>query len=319
VKITELGKRDKKDKKAETNLALPKRRCYEQPCRRSHMTARETYPCRFGILAIIAAGFLSPGWARAQVFPFSAEQLLQKPVVPGSSFFSIPDEDPVQASPTPRLRMFGMPTGFLANPFGLVDDDDLALTNDPANQGQKDDDLRNLQIVIGSDNPYFDLLRPGNPGGIGYTRVYSQYQVFDSGTTSLCLNMLAYAPTGLQNGGIANGPTTFCPAISCFHDLGQGTALQGFVCQNVNARPGWEDNWSTRMFYGLAWQCPLLGIDKDQGVFFFVQAMGRFYTDENTTRPAMTILPGIHWRVGDNCWLSVGGTRHGIISWAWQF
>ena len=284
------------------------------------MTARETFHFRYWFLSLILAATLSTGRMRAQVFPFSSENLLQKPVVPESSFFSFPDDDGGTPSQTPRLRMFGMPAGFLANPFGLVDDDDLALINDAtAAQLQKDDDCRNMQIAFGPDNPYFDLMRPGNPGGIGYTRVYSQYQVFDSGKTSLCLNMLAYTPTGLQNGGIANGPTTFCPAVSWFQDLGQGTALQGFVCQNVNARPGWEDNWSSRMFYGMAWQCPLLGVDKDQGVFFFVQAMGRFYYDENSARPAMTILPGIHWRISDNCWLSVGGGRHGIISWAWQF
>jgi hypothetical protein len=217
--------------------------------------------------------------------------------------------------------MFGMPTGFLATPFGIVDDDD-ALANDPTAAQLEKDDFRDLQIAFGSDNPYFDMLRPGNPGGIGYTRVYSQYQVFDSGKSSLCLNLLAYTPTGLQNGGIANGPTIFCPAVSWFQDLGQGTALQGFVCQNIHPSPGWEENWSRRMYYGMAWQCPLFGQDKDpnQGVFFFVQAMGRFYYDENSsTRPAMTILPGLHWRVSDNCWFSVGGTRHGIVSWAWQF
>jgi hypothetical protein len=269
-------------------------------------------------LALFLVGaFVRP--VHAQVNPV-VEDFWKKPVVVDFTTCDFMDKDLTPSSSSPRLRMFGMPMGFLANPFGLVDDDDPALADDPM-APPKDDDFRNLQIVFGSDNPYFDLMRPGNPGGIGYTRVYSQYQVFDTGKTSLCVNMLAYTPTGLQNGGIANGPTTFCPALSWFQDLGQGTALQGFVCQNVYARPGWEDNPTRRTFYGVAWQCPLFGHDKDsdQGVFFFVQAMGRFYYDETSTRPAMTILPGIHWRVSDNCWLSVGGTRHGLISWAWQF
>ncbi len=261
--------------------------------------------------------------AGAQILPAAGDELWQKPPLPELRTCDFADRDYSTPSPTPRLRMFGMPTGFLANPFGLVDDDDLAWANDPtAAQLCKDDDCKNLQIAVGSDNPYFDWLRPGNPGGIGFTRVYSQYQLYDSGKTSVCLNMLAYAPTGLENGGIANGPTVFCPAVSWFHDLGQGTALQGFVCQNIHPSPGWEENWSRRVFYGVAWQCPLLAPEKDsdQGVFFFVQAMGRFYYEQNaSTRPAMTILPGIHWRVSDNCWMSVGGTRHGIISWAWQF
>ena len=285
------------------------------------MTVREKNRCRAGFLAVMLAGAL-PHFAPAQVLPLSAEEILQEPLVPESAFRSFSEREFTPQSQTPRLRMFGMPTGFLANPFGLVDDDDPALANDAiAAQLQKEDDFRNMQVAFGADNPYFDLFRPGNPGGIGYTRVHTQYQVFDSGTSSLCLNMLAYTPTGMEMGGIANGPTTFCPAVSWFQDLGQGTALQGFVCHNVNARPGWEENWSRRIYYGVAWQCPLFGYDKDsdQGVFFFVQAMGRFYYDDNSTRPAMTVLPGIQWRVSDNCWLSVGGTRHGLISWAWQF
>jgi hypothetical protein len=270
-------------------------------------------------LALILGIFLTSS-AQAQVLPISVEELMRRPPVADMVVCSYGDQEFSTPGQTPRLRMFGMPTGFLATPFGIVDDDDAA--NDPTAAQLEKDDLKDLQIAFGSDNPYFDLFRPGNPGGIGYTRVYSQYQVFDSGKTSLCLNLLAYTPTGLQNGGVANGPTIFCPAVSWFHDLGQGTALQGFVSQNINPSPGWQENWSRRLYYGMAWQCPLFGQDKDpnQGVFFFIQAMGRFYYDENTsTRPAMTLLPGIHWRVSDNCWLSVGGTRHGLISWAWQF
>jgi hypothetical protein len=271
-------------------------------------------------LVLILAGVCLDGKAQAQVFRACADDDSEKPPVPEFITSDFVERSFTTPSSTPRLRMFGMPTGFLANPFGLVDDDDPALINDPM-ATQKDDDIANLNIAFGADNPYLDMFRPGNPGGIGYTRVYTQYQLFDSGKSSLCVNLMAYTPTGVQNGGIANGPTTFCPAISWFHDLGKGTAVQGFVCQNINPSPGWEENWSRRMYYGLAWQCPLFGNDKnsDQGVFFFVEAMGRFYYDDNGTRPAMTILPGIHWRVSDNCWLSVGGTRHGLISWAWQF
>jgi hypothetical protein len=270
-------------------------------------------------LALILGVSLSKA-AQGQVLPVTVEELMRKPPIAELITCGYEEQEFSTPSQTPRLRMFGMPTGFLATPYGIVDDDD-AVANDPTAAQLEKDDFRDLQIAFGSDNPYFDMMRPGSPGGIGYTRVYSQYQLFDSGKTSLCLNLQAYTPTGLQNGGVANGSTIFCPAISWFHDLGQGTALQGFVCQNIHPSPGWEENWSRRMYYGMAWQCPLFGQDKDpnQGVFFFVQAMGRFYYDDNTTRPAMTILPGFHWRVSDNCWLSVGGTRHGIISWAWQF
>src|SRR5438067_413565 len=34
-----------------------------------------------------------------------------------------------------------------------------------------------LQLVAGADNPYFDFRQRGDPGGLGFYRVYSQVQV----------------------------------------------------------------------------------------------------------------------------------------------
>ena len=66
--------------------------------------------------------------------------------------------------------MFGMPSGFLANPIGLEDEDDARIANDPAYAGmfKKDDDFKNVQICLGMDNPFFDMGRPGSIGGVGY-------------------------------------------------------------------------------------------------------------------------------------------------------
>jgi len=231
------------------------------------------------------------------------------------------DIDTVRQTATPRLRLFGMPAGFLASPIGLEDEDDPKIVNDPAyaDMFKKDDDFKNVQICLGMDNPYFDLGRPGNIGGVGYYQVYSQVQFLDTGTTSMCLNMQTLAPAGVQWGGLSNGPTYVCPALSVFHDLGHGTALQGFVRENVNTGAGWDDGLNRKMYYGVAWQCPL-GAPSD-GLFFFVQALGHFNSEaaNPNAHPDMTLLPGIQWRMTENCWLSLGGSRHGLLSCAWQF
>ena len=66
------------------------------------------------------------------------------------------EPDTVRQTATPRLRLFGMPAGFLASPIGLEDDDDVKMANDPAYAGtfKKDDDFKNVQICLGMDNPF---------------------------------------------------------------------------------------------------------------------------------------------------------------------
>ena len=39
-----------------------------------------------------------------------------------------------------------------------------------------------LSVAMGNDNPYFEFRQPGDPGGIGFYKWYSQVQVFDTGT-----------------------------------------------------------------------------------------------------------------------------------------
>ena len=234
------------------------------------------------------------------------------------------ERDFARPGSTPRLRLVSMPAGFLTDPFGMEDDDAEILAKDPKAAAllKKDDDVKNVQLVLGYDNPYFDPLRPGSVGGVGYYKVYSQVQLLDTGLTSMCVNLQAYTPAGMQWGGVANGPTVLCPALSWFQDLGRGTALQGFVSENIQAGAGWDDNWNRRLYYGMAWHCPVPRLDttKDKNLFFFVQTMGNFrYQVDHDPRPAMNVLPGIQWRLSDSCWMSLGGSRHGLFTCSWQF
>jgi hypothetical protein len=273
------------------------------------------------VLPAIVIMTVDAGVLQAQNVLPPVSEFWQTPASAENLFYPSSCDGRTPASDSPRLRLFGMPAGFIANPLGLKDDDDIPAT-DPA-AAKVDDDFQDVQLSLGYDNPILDPMRPGNVGGVGYYRIYSQVRMFDWGATSACVNFQAFTPAGAQWGGLPNGPTYFSPAFSWFHDLGAGTALQGFVWQNICTGSGWEENWNRRLFYGLAWQCPLIRDEKtgDQGLYFFVQAMGRFHydTDASTSKPAVGLIPGLQWRVSDNCWMSVGGGQRGIISCSWQF
>ena len=77
------------------------------------------------------------------------------------------------------------------------------------------------------------------------------------------------------------------------------------------------------MYYGLAlqWQVPRPDGASDGNLYFFLQAMGRntYGFDPNSSQPLIEVMPGVQWRVSDNCWLSLGGTRHGLVSCYWHF
>ena len=49
----------------------------------------------------------------------------------------------------------------------------------------------------------------------------------------------AVTPRGLQSEGIADnqGPTVFSPALSLFHELDEGLALQAYVGKNMPTAP----------------------------------------------------------------------------------
>jgi hypothetical protein len=221
---------------------------------------------------------------------------------------------------SPRLRMFGMPSGFLAVPLGIEPDDDVP--SDVAAPRSSDNDP--LQVTLGMYNPYLDFRLPGDLSSLGYYKLHSQLQVVEQGSTSVCLNLQAYTPAGIQWGGVANGPTVVSPTVAWFQELGAGSALQGYVGQSIHANSRWQDNLSTNFQYGMALQYPLPGLkaQANQSVYVFVQALGRYRFDGATTDGHQTlweVLPGLHWRCSDNCWMSLGVLHHNFLTCSWQF
>jgi hypothetical protein len=233
---------------------------------------------------------------------------------------------------SPRLQMMGMQYGFLVNPLGLDDDDPPGLTDTSVRTNPNDPDV--VQLNIGTHNPYLELRLPGDPGGLGYYKVHSQVQLIEAGKTSFCLNLQAYTPAGVENGGIANGPTTLVPTVACFQDLGYGAALHTYVGQNIQASSGWTDRINNSFQYGMAVQCavPGTGATADQGLFVFLEALGRYSnapisasssnasSNAPYTRTALwEFVPGVQMRLSDNCWMNVAVSRYNFLSASWKY
>ena len=208
-----------------------------------------------------------------------------------------------------RIRLFRMTPGFLSDPIGLDQDDppgaDGMTTNDPG--------LDWVTVTMGNDNPFFDVRRPGDPGGVGYYRVTSQVQLFDSPSTGLALGLQAYTPAGLEANGVADGPTVFSPAIGVYHCLDDGTAIQGFVGKHVNLNPTTlgGSNLHRSWQYGVAVHRPLGATESDSlnNVYVFVEALGRYRYDAAPGSGAanvLEVLPGLQWKMSDNWWISGG-------------
>lgn len=213
------------------------------------------------------------------------------------------------SSRSSRFRLFGMPPGFLKDPVDLNSDDDSAATDprtgpDPTGDGS-------IQVALGAYNPYFDIRSPIDPRSAGYYKLHAQYQVYNSQCTGICLGLQALTPAGLECDGVDEGPTFFSPALSWFHELGDGTAVQGFVGKSMRANLRWADNPERGLQYGMAWLSPFPGVTccPGQSLHWFIEALGRNHPDPqlNTpTWPTWQMLPGVHWQVREDWWLSSG-------------
>jgi hypothetical protein len=204
-----------------------------------------------------------------------------------------------------HLPMFRMFPAYLTDPVGLQSDDD------PTPDAATAQDCEGLQLSLGNDNPFFDFYLPGDPGGFGYYKLHTQYQVLDTGTGSFVLGLQALTPAGIEADGLGQGRTFVSPAVAWYQALGDGNAVHGFVSKTMRAEAGWTDRWENNFRYGLAVQHPLAG-QPDGGwgsVHLFMVAIGEYYPDTlaGTRRvTGVNMLPGLHWQVGDNWWLSTG-------------
>jgi hypothetical protein len=247
---------------------------------------------------------------------------------PQSSILDSPAAIPT--SRAARLRLFRITPGFLADPLGMQDDE----SGLPGRQNLPRADLAPMpqesgpewvQVGMGSDVPFFDLRRPGDPGGFGFYRVNTQVSLLDSPTTACALGLQAVTPAGAQFGGLPDGPTVVIPAFSVFHAVNDRLALQGFVSKNMPITDGSAAPLQRNVQYGVALQRPLLadGPDGLRSLYFSVGALGQLSPDRDALRlvPNCDVLPGVQWHVNENWWLSsavlmpVGAVRAAPGQW----
>ncbi len=236
-------------------------------------------------------------WARSPILPPDLN----------ATIFSPPP--PVAPADRPgRVRLLGFQPGFLSDPIGLdLEDRTSSEPKAPDPEGDW------ITISHGNDNPYFDYRQRGDPGGPGYYRVNTQVQLFDSKTTAVAVGLQALTPAGLQYDGLPDylGSTVVTPAVSLFHALEDGTALQGFVGKNVlvNTGPLATSSVQQNLRYGMAVQRPIpdTGIDAFKNFYLAVGALGQYrldHTDTGRPIPALEVLPAFHWKLADNWWVS---------------
>jgi hypothetical protein len=253
----------------------------------------------------------------------------KQPVLPSGLNLGALGTVPVSPASQPhRIRLFRIQPGFRSDPVGL-DDDTNTNTNTPPDLKNTEPDSDWITFSMGNDNPYFDFRQPGDPGGLGFYKVNTQVQLFDTTTTAASVGLQAVAPAGLQFHGLPDkdGPTVVTPALSLFHALGDGTALQGYVGKNIAVANSNAAPLHQSLQYGLAVQRPL-DVEALRNLYLYVGALGQYRLDpRDSSGPPVVweVLPGLHWKLADNWWVSggvllpVGPTRSDTAGGTWQF
>lgn len=216
---------------------------------------------------------------------------------------------PAEDRRSSRFRLFCMQPGFLYDPVGL--DDDEPAESDPAvvpAQEEVDVDGR-LTVSMGMVNPYFDFRRRGDPDGVGFYKVHTQFQLLDTGTTGLSLGFQGVTPAGLASQGVERGATVVRPNLGWYHEQNDGLGWQGFISKDIRAAPGWEDSMGHSIQYGVGmhWPGPDLGSPVGR-VNGFVELLGRYrYVDSPGTQAlSWELLPGVFWKLDETTWIALG-------------
>jgi hypothetical protein len=226
-----------------------------------------------------------------------------------------------------RIRLFRIAPGFLSDPVGLDEDrpfadpvvpsfNALAMGTPYVPKPPDDAGPDWLNLTIGRDNPFFDIRRPGDPGGVGYYKLASQMQLLDTRSTAFTLGLQAVKPAGLDVAGLEDGPIVVSPSLCLFHELDNGMVIQSFVGKNVDLnntnstlRVGGRMN--NKVQYGVSLQQPLFEPtpDNTNNWYVFVEALGRYHyhATASGSPPALwDVLPGVQWRLTDTMSLTGG-------------
>jgi len=207
--------------------------------------------------------------------------------------------------------LFRMPLPNSCSVLGLDADDDSSIEAqlDAAATAAEMNANGPFQLSLGADNPFLDFRRPGDAGGAGYYKLYSQYALLDTTNAGLRVGLQAVSPAGLECDGVASGPTILSPNLAWSYDLTDTTALHAFVSKNLH--PSWRmgDSMQHGLNYGLALEspCPWVASTPTRGAHLFIEALSEPRSFDGQRSPwNWDLIPGIHWRLADNWWVTSG-------------
>lgn len=165
-------------------------------------------------------------------------------------------------------------------------------------------------LAFGDDNRLLDFRPHGEAGGTGYTRLFSQVQLFDDSRTACCLVLQAVTPSGLQFNGLPDdrGATVVTPALSILHTLyADGTALHLSFNKPLTLSNPAAQTLRREMQWGLGLHTPLSSDTREffHTVHLSVEALGQWRRDP-TTPISWDVMPGLHWKPSEQ-WRVSGG------------
>src|SRR5437016_857908 len=168
---------------------------------------RNTRPQHMAVTSRDYRGHLRAVWAALAVWTASGAAWGQPPSETPAEFWQPPallpllqpltwvsasTTPPSVPAPEPRFRLFRVQPGFLNEPVGLDSDDPPTDTAAGMIAPDPDGDFfSRLEVAIGIDNPFFDFRSRYDPGGVGYYKMYTQYQLIDTGTTCWSIGLQA--------------------------------------------------------------------------------------------------------------------------------
>jgi hypothetical protein len=204
-------------------------------------------------------------------------------------------------APTPgavgRVQLFRVQPAFLVN-MPWLDQDDRVVGGPP----EPDTGPEWITLLAGNDNPYFDFRDRREPGGVGYNRIVTQIQLFDDARTACSLVLNAVTPAGTQFDGVPDhaGPTVLTPALSLYHQLEDGTAVQFCVNKHVGVSNQAAQPFRRDLQCGLAVARPVTTDERDplRWLYVSVEALGQYRTERAPV--TWDVLPGLHWQPGEN-------------------
>ena len=282
-------------------------------------------------LCVLAVG-LARGLAEGPIIlpdlPAPSIDYSREPIIP-LRILSLPTL-PTPATPSSHVRVFRIQPGFLSETTWL---------DDPATSTPKelefDPEPEIFSLSAGNDNPLFDFRTKGDPGGVGYSRVNSQLQLFDTSKTAMSFGLQAVTPTGQAQNGLADnlGTTVVTPGVSLFHELDQGLGVQAFVSKNMPLFTQVGPPVRRDLQYGVAIHSAVTNNPADplSSVFLSLGAVGQFKPESEVGKTMnWDVMPGMHLRLADNWWVSggvlvpvgqngSGNSGHWRLTCQWQF